>query len=199
MGLWQIKSRTNDKTHGNFLSTLVSSTGCMCDQTQPPRRLTKLTQTWKTERSILPPTPPSCPRPPPPLLLAPLQGVVERWKENGNQTGKSRLTCLDLRWGKEGGGYFISLLFRHLSVGGAEYEQAEDVELSWNIRGVRWRRQSQHHPAVGPLIVPSLTTLRKTITSFKSCLHNLTMTSASGAGGEERGLQILNRWINCGL
>lgn len=87
VGLWQIKRRSNDKTHGNFLSTLVSSTGCMCDQTRPPHRLTKLTQTWKTERSILPPTPPSCPRPPPPLLLAPLQGVVEtmkgKWKSDG--------------------------------------------------------------------------------------------------------------------
>lgn len=64
----------------------MSSTGCVCDQTQPPPRLTKLTQTWKTERSILTPIHASCPRPPLPLLVAALQGVVEtmkgKWKSD---------------------------------------------------------------------------------------------------------------------
>lgn len=159
----------------------MSSTGCVCDQTQPPPRLTKLTQTWKTERSILTPLPAPCPRPPLPLLVAALQGVVETMKGKWKSDSKISLNMFGCQMREGRRRWFYQPPTPHACIVWVlEERRTSRLRMwncrhftlkSWNIRGMRWRHQSEHRPAVGPSIAPSLRTLRKTTTSSKSVSH----------------------------
>lgn len=162
----------------------------------PPPRFTKLTQTWKTQRSMLTPLPPPCPRPPLPLLVAALQGVVETMKGKWKSDWKSLLTCLDLRCGREGGGYFISLLlltlptsecWRSVRRAGWGCElctiHLKVLQHGWNAVTA----SEQTSSSCGSWNRPLVTTLRMTITPFKSVTHDAVwwMMNASGTGGEK--------------